>query len=101
MDEDQLCLSFLTFHVVIIVTHVCVLSKQGGAGRGGDASTDPLHAHLLLQTLDPAWALQTDVNHLAKDLQCNQDTGEERSRHWLPGIKLMRKCYRKNTSICV
>lgn len=98
MDKDQVCSSFLTFHVVIIVTHVCVLSEQGGAGRGGDASTDPLHAHLLFQTLDPAWALQTDVNHLAKDLQCNQDTDKKEVDI---GIKLMRKCYRKTTCVCV
>lgn len=47
----------LTFHIVVIITHVCVLCEQGGAGGSGDASTDPLHAHLVLQALDPARAL--------------------------------------------
>lgn len=65
--------SLHTFHIVIIVAHIRVLSKQSGAGRGGDASTDPLHTHLVFQTLDPAWTLQTDVNFLAKDLQCNKE----------------------------
>lgn len=66
--------SLLTFHIVIIVAHVRVLCEQGGAGRGGDASTDPLHTHLFLQTLNPAGTLQTDVNHLTEDLQCIQET---------------------------
>lgn len=66
--------SLLTFHIVIIVAHVCVLCEQGGACRGGDASTDPLYAHLLLQTPDPAGTLETDVNHLVKNLECNQET---------------------------
>lgn len=63
----------LTFHIIIIITHVCVLCEQGRAGRGRDASTDPLHAHLVLQALDPAGALETDVDHFAEDLQYCED----------------------------
>lgn len=65
--------SLLTLHIVIILAHVCVLSKQCGAGGGGDASTDPLHTHLFLKALNPTGTLQTDVNQLAKYLQCNQE----------------------------
>lgn len=71
----------LTFHIVVIVAHVGILCEQSGAGGGGDAPTDPLHAHLLLQALDPAWALQTDVNHFAKDLHCCRGTMEHKREH--------------------
>lgn len=63
----------LTFHIVVIVAHVGVLSEQRGAGRGGDAAADPVHTHLLLQALDPAWALQADVYNFSKDLNCCGD----------------------------
>lgn len=58
-----------TLHVKLI-SHFIILCEQCGACRGGDAATDPLHTHLLFQTLDPARALQLDVyglpHHLSK-----------------------------------
>lgn len=58
-----------TLHVKL-VSHFVVLSEQRGAGGSGDAATDPLHTHLLFQTLDPARTLHLDVysfpHHLNK-----------------------------------
>lgn len=56
-----------TLHVKL-VSHVVVLGEQCGAGGSGDAATDPLHTHLLFQTLDPAAALQTDVYGFPQNL---------------------------------
>lgn len=44
----RIWLSLHTFHIIIIITHVCVLSKQSRAGWSGNASTDSLHIHLVL-----------------------------------------------------
>lgn len=90
LGNDQHFLVTLTFHIIIIITHVCVLCEQGRAGRGGDASTDPLHAHLVLQALDPAGALETDVDHFAEDLQYCGDADNIKT---LAGIKLIKKNY--------